>query len=302
MSRTEEQNRKIKDILPTLQDEGAQIDQIAKIRGWFRPKDDSPVYPVVQNYLNDKIQLDEASSKLFGPIDEKIIACKLDDVNYMDIWYSVIHSAKRISAREVQQHDRLVDLITAFKEHSIPDNEKYNYLYREMIDFDMACREAYNDAPTAHNGFIDVEIDAWANMNFFFARVVDKGLHDLSLYAIFAMREALETPPDDDDQATASQKYGAYVPAAATWLSGFGPNLFKKQKDLTPTDRKQGSPARGGELWKGKAEFSQERWRFWKERFAQISKMEGGVAEKTKEVAKDAVETMERSETFEHVL
>jgi hypothetical protein len=72
------------------------------------------------------------------------------------------------------------------------------------------------------------------------------------------------------------------------------------EKDLTPSDRKQGNPGRGGELWKGKAEFSKERWAFWKERFAAIADMEG-VSEQTKIDARDAIEGMERSQTYEHL-
>lgn len=197
-------------------------------------------------------------------------------------------------------HDRLSELVAAFKNHSIRDNEKYNYLYSSLTDFGMACREAYNDSPQADHGYFDVEINAWANTNFFFARVTDRDLEDLSLFGLWAMRQALETVPQDEPKATAVQTYDAYTPAAAAWIFGMGASLFRKEKDLTPTDRKQGNPARGGELWKGKSEFSKERWSLWKERFAAIGKMEG-VSEKTTAVARDAVHQMERSETYQRI-
>jgi hypothetical protein len=257
-------------------------------------------YPLIQDHLNEKIDVDEAMSRILGPIDEKIKEAKLDDVNFMDLWTSIIHSAKRSTFRDTARthHSALVDLLIAFKEHSIPDIEEYNYLYKEMTDFGMACREAFNDAPIAHEGFIDREVEAWANMNFFFAKVAEKHVHDLSMYAIFALREALETPHVDDPMSTANQKYDANVPAATAWILVYGHDLFRMEKDLTPSDRKQGNPARGGELWKGKSEFSKERWAFWKERFAKIATMEG-VKEQTKIDARDAVEGMERSQTYE---
>jgi len=297
---TKEQNRKIEEIISGEHDEGAKIDQIAKIRGWFRPQDDSAFYPIVQDYLNEKIEIDEASTMLFSPIDEKISASRLDDVQFMDLWYSIIHSARRISLRDLHKQDKVVALVAAFKNHSISENERYNYLYSSLTDFGMACREAYNNAPAAHNGFIDSEIDAWANMNYFFARVTSKDLGDSSLFAIWAMRQALETPQQDDEQATSVQKYDAYVPAAAAWAFGMGRELFRTEEDLTPTDRKQGNPARGGELWKGKAEFSKERWSFWKERFAEIGKRDD-VGEKTRLIARDAVGAMKKAETSERV-
>jgi hypothetical protein len=198
----------------------------------------------------------------------------------------------------VRQHSNLVDLVAAFKKHTVKDDEKYSYLYSEMTDFSMACREAYNDAPAAQNGFIEKEVDAWAHMNFFLARITDRNIFDLSMYFIFAMRTALEDKLQDDPEATAVQKYDAYVPAAGAWIMAAGHQLYRMQKDFTPSDDKHGDPARGGELWEGKSELSKERWMFWKERFAAVAKM-NELQEKTRVVAKDAVEEMERSQTYE---
>jgi hypothetical protein len=222
-------------------------------------------------------------------------------VDFLDLWYSIIHSAKRTSEREVhdvRKHNKLVDLVVAFKEHIVKDDKKYSYLYSEMTDFSMAFREAYNDAPAAQNGFLDQEVAAWARMNFFYARLTDGDVSDLSMYSIFAMRAALEDKLQDDPEATAVQKYDAFVPAAGSWILGAGHKIFRIQKDLTPSDDKGGDPARGGELWNGKSELSKERWMFWKERLAAISKMDE-LQEGTRVVAKDAVEEMERSQTYE---
>jgi hypothetical protein len=255
---------------------------------------------LIQQFLNEQIDVKEATSRILEPIDEKIKEAKLDDVDFMDLWTSIIHSAKRSTYRDSARtyHNTLVDLLIAFKEHSIPGNEQYNYIYQEMTDFGMACREALNDAPVAHNGYIEREVEAWTNLNFFFSLVAAKHIQDLSLYALFALREALENPPIDDPMSTANQKYDANVPAAAAWIIGYGHDLFRMEKDLTPSDRKQGNPGRGGELWKGKAEFSKERWALWKERFSAIADMEG-VKEQTKIDARDAIQGMERAQTYE---
>jgi hypothetical protein len=295
----QEQNGKIEDIISSDQEQTAKIDQIAKVRGWFRPEDNSPFYQIVQDYLAKSLTLDEATEKLFTPIDEKISAERLDDVNFMDLWYSIIHSARRIHFREPDSHNCLVFIVQAFKEHSIPRNEKYDYLYSSLTDLLIACREAYNDQPVPGLSF-DIEDTAWANMNFFFALIYGKEIADNSLFAIWAMRQALETPHEDDEQATAVQKYSTYVPTAAVWVFGGFRVLFETKKDLTPKDKKHGNPAKGGELWKGKAEFSAERWNFWKERFAEIGKMDE-VSEQTRIVARDAVEGMERAATWEKI-
>lgn len=196
----------------------------------------------------------------------------------------------------VCSHVKLLDLLQAFKTYSIPNNETYNYLYQEMTDFTMACRSAYNDSPMPLNGFIPAEKAAWANLNFFYARITQRKIQDLSLYAIFALRTALETPLDDDAESTVAQQCDANVPAAAAWILGCGHDLFRKEQDLSPSDPKQGNPARGGALWKGTPGFNKERWALWKERFVVVADMQG-VQESTRTVARDAVEGMERSQT-----
>lgn len=258
---------------------------------------------IVQEYLDEKIDMGEVVSSLFGPIDEKINAARLDDVDFMDLWYSIIHSARRVPYHENSgdcNHNKLVDLIKNSKEHSVPNNEIYNYIYSEMTDFGLACREAYNDVPVAHNGFIDKEVEAWANLNALYALVTKNGVYDLSIYAIYALRPALEEPPVDDPFSTATQKYDANIPAAAAWVFAYGHELCRLDKDLTPSDSKMGNPGKGGELWTGRAGFSRERWALWKERFTAVGKMDG-VKETTRVMARDAVEAMERSETSEHM-
>lgn len=257
----------------------------------------------MSKYLEGEIDLETACSQLFAPIDDKIIAQKLDDVYFVDLWYSVIHGAKRKSFHEAEDdgkrnahfHAKVADLVAAFRDHKIKDHEEYNYLYSSLTDFSMACREVFNDAPGLDAS--EVEIDAWANVNFFFAHITEKGIQDLSLFAIWSMRDALENEQQDDFEGTAVQKHNVHVPAATAWIFGMGRALYTRVKDLTPTDQSQGNPAKGGDMWKGKAEFSKERWAFWKERLAFIGKLED-VSEKTKTIARDAIEAMERAESF----
>lgn len=230
----------------------------------------------------------------------------MDNVNFLDLWYSVIHAAKRKSFHEAEDngkrnahfHAKVADLVAAFRDHSIKGHEEYNYLYSSLTDFSMACREVYNDAPEPYAS--DIEIDAWANVNFFYARITEKGLQDLSLYAIWSMRQALENEQEDDAEGTAIQKYNVYVPAATSWIFGMGRALYTREEDLTPSDRKQGNPAKGGSLWKGVAGFSKERWALWKERLAFVSNLDE-VSDKTKNISRDALETMERAESFSNI-
>ncbi|KAJ8109979.1 hypothetical protein OPT61_g7052 [Boeremia exigua] len=303
MPQPKQQKKMIADIVASSEDEAVKIDRIAKVRGWFRPQENSAYYPTVLKYLEGDLDLDAAASQLFAQIDQKIIARRLDDVYFVDLWYSIIHAAKRKSfheaeddgERNAQFHAKLVDLVAAFRDHTIKDHEEYNYLYSSLTDFSMTCSEVYNDTPEPYAS--EIEIDAWANVNFFFARITERGLQDLSMFAIWSMRTALENEQLDDVEGTAAEKYNVYIPAAASWIFGMGRALNTKVKDLTPTDQNQGNPARGGDLWKGKPEFSKERWAFWKERLAFVSKLDE-VSDKTRNISKDAIEAMERAESF----
>jgi hypothetical protein len=94
----QKQNQKIKEALSTTEDEGTQIDRIAEIRGWFRPKNDSAYYPTIQTYLAEQIDTNEAAAILFGPIEKKIMAQELDDVDFeasnaLQFDYDVVNSA-----------------------------------------------------------------------------------------------------------------------------------------------------------------------------------------------------------------
>ncbi|KAF2257154.1 hypothetical protein BU26DRAFT_37137 [Trematosphaeria pertusa] len=300
-SLSQKQNREIEDILSSTQDVAQQIDEISKVRGWFRPEEDSKFYPLIQDYLGGKLDLAALSAKLFPPMDEAISANRSGDIDLMDLWYSVIHSSKRISYRDTESQSKIVAFMEAFKNHSDPPSQSKEPFYAVLPAFNMASREAYNNSPGAGAGFFDPEIQAWANYNYFLACLTKDGIDDIYLYAIWAMREALENVQKDEDvdermkPATACQKYDAYVPAAAVWVFALGTKLYEKEQDLTPTNRNQGNPARGGELWTGRAEFSKERWGLWKRRFQEISGMEE-LKKETRDVAREAVEAMEKAE------
>ena len=244
-------------------DEGARSDIIATIHGWLAPEIQNPSYSIVLDYLNERIGVKDASKRIFSPIDERINENKLDDVNFAELWLSILYSARRISYRQSQQHDKLVDLVAAFKNHSISGNEEYNYIYGSLTEFDLCCREVCNNSPNVDSGFINEEADAWANLNFFLARVASKHISDCSRFAIWVMREALEEPQDDDKPARAAEKHNVYVPAAAMWVFGMGRALFMKEEEvLNLDDMHTGNSEEPGDLWKGKRGFSKQRWWF----------------------------------------
>ncbi|PVI05891.1 hypothetical protein DM02DRAFT_497707, partial [Periconia macrospinosa] len=282
-----------------------KIDQIAQIRNWFRPKEDSKTYPQIQAYLSGTLDLSTTVSKITTPIDHSLTtATHPDDLEstWLDLWTSILHSSRRTPSA----HHSLTTLISALKQHPDPrTNTLSSSAWPKLPFLTPAVREAYNDAPTDDYDpsfspdeapetvapIIALEATAWANLNTLLASLTAAKIRDFATYyAIWAMRAALEI-----DHGTAFFKYDARVPAAAAWVFEAGGELVGREVDLSPKDPREGNPARGGELWKGVAGFGKERWAFWKERFGVVAGLEG-VREETREVARKAVVEMERVE------
>ncbi|KAF2689368.1 hypothetical protein K458DRAFT_439719 [Lentithecium fluviatile CBS 122367] len=282
-----------------------QIDKVAKIRGWFRPRDDSKWFPIIRAYLNGETDLDETLRKVTAPIDEAINADTLNDgFPWDDLWYSVIHSAKRISYRDEAAFGNLIALMKAFKERDVPAKENGEPAYEGLPEFGLYSREAFNDSPGGGAGYTAPEVSAWASCNYFLARLTQDGLFDSSLFAFWTLSEALEqnitdSGEEDDMAATMVQKIDAFVPAAAVWVIGAGKALYEQKEDNHPKHGKKATMLEDlkdhESMWPRSARFSRERWAFWKQRFGEIAAMET-IGEETRKVANEAVRAMEKIE------
>jgi hypothetical protein len=316
-----EQDKKIEEAISGIPDEPSRIDIIADIRGWFRPEKDSAFYPDMQSYLSGTTDLAQTIQLMTEPIDALSIANRFRKVNTLDLWYSFFHSAKRIPFRNVDGHTKLIKLLLVFKSHPEDDTTQSPRkdkdggglgFYQSAKDLGMATRETMNDCPGVGAGYFAEEMNAWTNLNYFFARLIyyatepetdEQAIGSLFwIECIFAMREGLEEvlkddgPNDAHKPGTARQKYDARVPAAAVWVFALGKKMYEKEEDLTPPSPNQGKPGRGGALWKGPPEFSKARWALWKKRFQEISEMEE-VSKETRHIAKDAYDAMNGCES-----
>jgi hypothetical protein len=293
--------REILEAIANTPDEASQIDIIMEKRRYFRPHKDSAFYPVVQEYLSSpSSNLEQVTKKLLSPIDEGILA-NHKDLDMMDLWYSIIHSAKRLPFRDTTSLNKLVALMKAIQAHRPPPTAARPDVYHNLGDFGMAARETMNDSPGYGSGYLLPELHAYANMIYFYALLTRENIANFWIYCIWEMRAALETLHQDDapNQGhmpdTAVQQYNAHVPAAATWVFALGKQLYEREQDLTPKSPSQGNPGAGGSLWEGRAEFSKERWALWKKRFGEVAEMEG-LSEEVRGIAKEAVDAMDKAE------
>ncbi|KAF4625585.1 hypothetical protein G7Y89_g12580 [Cudoniella acicularis] len=130
----------------------------------------------------------------------------------------------------------------------------------------------------------------WHNLSAFLVKLTDYGIMDLSIYAIWAFRFALETRPNVTSTLLHQADYMDYhVPIAAMWIKKTGRKIYANcyAGDDFPDEEKPG----GGGLWDGESGFSTDRWRFWKARFAEIGEFQSA-HRRTRELAQHAVASM----------
>lgn len=97
------------------------------------------------------------------------------------------------------------------------------------------------------------------------------------------LRNTLENTPSDINELNGK------VPAAAVWININGNDIYEAKGHITGEYDYETSE------WKGEKGWSKERWAFWKDRFAAISKEET-LSLETREIAKKAAESMGKIE------
>ncbi|KAL4904225.1 hypothetical protein BDW74DRAFT_185835 [Aspergillus multicolor] len=137
--------------------------------------------------------------------------------------------------------------------------------------------------PSEKEGAISREL----NKNRFFALLVtidEPVFLKYAVYAIHTLREALEFHLM---YRRPGELLEAWIPAAAVWIEVLGVQMYEWE-GVYETREANGGRARGGSLWReGEPGFSKERWRFWRERFAQAKGMKGEPIE-TRRIAEEA--------------
>ncbi|KAL0577541.1 hypothetical protein V5O48_004439 [Marasmius crinis-equi] len=211
------------------------------------------------------------------------------------LWGAFAEEARRTSDKSAQ--NKLIDGLKAIQALSpvlVQKNdskEQYSNwggrVWDDLPIFGAQVREEWN-----YNG--EGDESRWANINAFVARIVNARLLDFDMYAIWSLREALES----SDLSKGDGSLNGLIPAAAQWIFIAGSFIYQSDREWNPPPN-QGNPARGGPLIADvKQGFSKERWAFWKKGFETVSKNTGDpVAEKTREMAREAIEKMGEIET-----
>ncbi|KAK5703918.1 hypothetical protein LTR97_002931 [Elasticomyces elasticus] len=210
------------------------------------------------------------------------------------------------SARELpEHHGLLVDLMVCFStmDHIGGDGEVERlYGMRVWRDFPMLgwdLNGEWNSLDVSpHPGpKRTAQAAQILNVNKFCALLMltDVPRFDYQMFALWTMRQALETPME---QATFRHCPEVYVPAAASWILLLGSRIYHWDTEFEhgPTI---GAPGRGDALWPGKHGFCEERWTLWRIRFDEFASMGPGIGEEVKLSASKAAMRMREIEAVD---
>ncbi|KAI1798896.1 hypothetical protein F4811DRAFT_546779 [Daldinia bambusicola] len=304
-------------------DEPAKIDAIAAIRGWFHGPTE-----IVYAFLAGGMDAAEAAAKLVTPIDEMYTSADRGRAYYYssgdigfppnipkppegesddesdfnstecqlwELWYGILHAAKRIPWADTAQHERLISLVRAIKARPDPPPPSpmtksleaswiWNggKLWSNLSLMGPSTREMWNECCGCGSGWTVPEQHAWTNINAFVARLVSSGTSTgFELYGSWALREALEDRLKDKVlhvNAPAVVQATVHITVASVWLRIAGRYMWSLRTEGggIPPDlkvdlglREKKLPWYGYHRDVGEKRHCIARWDFWKRRFEQ---------------------------------
>ncbi|KAI0747625.1 hypothetical protein C8Q80DRAFT_687522 [Daedaleopsis nitida] len=146
----------------------------------------------------------------------------------------------------------------------------------------------------------------WLNLNTFLARVWALDIQDESLFAMFLMRDNIETltltsttEPMPVSDGNESEPQELKIEAAAAWIRYAGARMFACREIMGPKGNpdwpaSHGHPGASGGTWDGVDGYHSDRWAHWKGIFADIA--DGKWRKNVREAAQAAVEAMNEFE------
>ncbi len=228
---------------------------------------------VVDRYLHSADDMPSAAgaAELTKPVDRAFLRGTAGEAPVEEMlraaWEAVIAAA---GTSDDGTRSRPVELGGAVRDRGIlarPDGQECVVwdmrAHADLPVFGAQMRETWNFSPPA------VSAVTWANLNAFAAQLTVAGV-DFSLYAIWALREALEED---------SPELPLVLPAAVEWFRHAGPVLaslaVQRAADADGRDQAGRLCREAGLADRG---FSVGRWNFWRRRLEDISAAGGDTA------------------------
>lgn len=232
-----------------------------------------------------------------------------------DLWYSILHSAKRIAWDDDGKQGKLVDLVKALKARpdppppnpmTIPLSKNWIWssgkVWSATLMLGPSARESWNDGCGCGAGWTPVDIAAWTNVNAFVARMVSSGVADMFyLYGEWALQDLEEKWSAQNDHQVGGIEVvrETVVRIVAVWVIIAGKEIYEqREKDSKGVDGNEVDINKRGRNFPW-VKFSHgvtgARWTWWKRRFEQEAQ-DDGLDEGVRELATQAAKLIQRFE------
>lgn len=237
-----------------------------------------------------------------------------DELQFSTLWRAFITAAHQPTKNVAIQQEQLVKLLKKIKEQGQLKHEqnvcttKLGKAWTDLPGFEAEIRETWGSAPPT------LSTEQWTSLNAFAARLTDAHVIDLSLYAIFSLRDALEIqrplserdteqgdqPPQKHEDAPVSE----LLPGALQWFEHCGSIMagLTMRSHVFPKDEDSRDPAFPGKICEdtgiAKRGFSVARWKFWTQRLQPIADTKDNAGGREK-IAKIAYQGMEKMKSMD---
>ncbi|RGP63924.1 hypothetical protein FSPOR_8251 [Fusarium sporotrichioides] len=266
----------------------------------------------------------EKALELWGPEEdypepeEKLDPSKSTEAQLWQLWFSILHAAKRIPFADEAQQEKLVDLVKAFKARpnpplpepmTIPLKRSWIWqsdkLWTDLSVLGISVSETFNDVCGCGAGWLWPEQRACENLFAFMARLTSNGI-DLSRIGVSCV-DALERTPSPGYRPfptpPISEILSYDVTCAALWTIMAGKEVYsgypntRDERDIQVVDRIIG--LRDNELpwnrslkkYKGRARWETARKEFARRRFEEESR-NNDLSSEVRELAVKAAQAM----------
>ena len=262
-------------------------------------------------YIKDYLESDESNAEATAAktIASTVKPNEAEDINDIRdsiglLWITILHVARQTPVSHPWQ-DKLVKLVAAIKGMPVPDNSNPALVNFEQVWgaqtwarlplFGMQVRESWNNGPWTRwpenlppplPAWTSYPQHEWADLNAFVARLTAASVSNFDTLASWILRHTLE-------EERYAQEINENLPAAASWIMQAGLMLYSNaaREDTAPPEVYQSQQV--VYLRKFTKRFCEERWAYWKERFA-IFCEDTSLGSEARSSAKDAVKHMEK--------
>ena len=290
-------HNQISEIIASESSFGEQIDAIADVRNWFRPKE--ATRKVIDSYMSGVLSVNEAVAQLAGRVEEVYYKQIREEGRYQtplhelwNLWNGMIHAAKKIHWENEDSHndqEKLLGLVRMLKlrtdviptRYKHPPKSRYvsledrSILWSRTNGFGLAIAEADNDMPGRNHGYAHVEIEVQAALNYcaFLARLTITGLRDCLNKGRVWMVCATDGQMCKHHGGVDEQQNNILFRIASVWLRLAGPKMWEaccqgsrwvteeKEVDVSANPKSKRLP------WYGKQSYSKAAEETWEDMY-----------------------------------